>query len=72
MSNGCPVNLNDYIHNILLDGRARGRGYFKPRAVARMLDTNSNGLIYSKEIFLLVALELWHRCFVDHYPSDMN
>jgi asparagine synthase (glutamine-hydrolysing) len=64
--------LNDYVHDILLDDRTRSRGYFQQGAVTRLLDTDSKQQTCPKEIFLLVALELWHRCFIDHAPSQMN
>jgi asparagine synthase (glutamine-hydrolysing) len=62
--------LNDYVHDILLDDRTRGRGYFQQGAVTRLLDNDSKQRPYSKEIFLLVALELWHRCFVDQFAPE--
>jgi asparagine synthase (glutamine-hydrolysing) len=63
--------LKEYINAILLDDRAIKRGYFQRGAVSRMLDANGQRSAYSKEIFLLVALELWHRCFID-CPSQLK
>jgi asparagine synthase (glutamine-hydrolysing) len=65
-------DLNGYVRDILFDDRTIGRGYFHQGTVSRMLDANDKGSSYSKEIFLLVALELWHRCFIDHNASTMN
>jgi asparagine synthase (glutamine-hydrolysing) len=64
--------LNGYVRDILLDERATGRGYFQPGAISRMIDANGRRPTYSKEIFLLVALELWHRCFIDHNSPWMH
>ena len=63
MSNG----LSEHIRNILLDEKTLSRGYFQPAAISQMLDANDYRPAYSKEIFLMVALELWHRCFIDHF-----
>ncbi len=57
--------LNEYIHDVLLDERAINRGYFRRDAIEQLLDANSRRPTCSKEIFLLVALELWHRSFID-------
>lgn len=61
--------LKDYVRDVLLDERAINRGYFQRDAIMRLLDANSKSSAYSKEIFLLVALELWHRCFIDESPD---
>lgn len=57
--------LNEYIHDVLLNERTINRGYFRREAVSNLLDANSRQPTCSKEIFTLVALELWHRCFID-------
>jgi asparagine synthase (glutamine-hydrolysing) len=58
-------DLKDAVSSILLDSRATKRGYFRRPAVEQLIKSNSNGHDYSKEIFSLVTLELWHRMFVD-------
>lgn len=57
--------LNNYIHDMLLDERTINRGYFQREAIVGLLEANRRRPTYSKEIFILVALELWHRCFID-------
>lgn len=57
--------LNGYISDILLDKRTINRGYFNQRAISGLLDANRRQSTASKEIFLLTAIELWHRCFID-------
>jgi len=58
-------DLKEYVHDLLLDERTLNRGYFQREAIGRMLEANSRRQTSSKEIFLLVVLELWHRCFID-------
>jgi asparagine synthase (glutamine-hydrolysing) len=64
--------LRDHIRDVLTDDRTRGRGYFQQGAVTGLLESDNNPPIYSKEIFLLVALELWHRCFIDYKKPELN
>jgi asparagine synthase (glutamine-hydrolysing) len=58
-------DLKDTVWSILMDSRSIQRGYFRRAAVEQLIKSNSNGHDYSKEIFSLVILELWHRMFVD-------
>ncbi|ULA58170.1 MAG: Asparagine synthetase (glutamine-hydrolyzing) [Nitrospira sp.] len=58
-------DLKDYVQDLLLDQRTLNRGYFQRGAIAGMLAASSKRRIHSKEIFLLIVLELWHRCFID-------
>jgi asparagine synthase (glutamine-hydrolysing) len=58
-------SLREWASAILLDRRTANRGYFKAAAIEKLIDLNLRGLGYSKEIFSLVVLELWHRAFVD-------
>jgi len=71
--NGFPVpyerwlrqDLRDWVRHLLLDAKTTARGYFQKSAVERMLSANIALGDYSKEIFNLTVLELWHRQFVD-------
>jgi len=58
-------DLKNWVRDLLLDAKTTARGYFQKSAVERMLseDVASGG--YSKEIFDLTVLELWHRQFLD-------
>jgi asparagine synthase (glutamine-hydrolysing) len=58
-------NLRDWVGDILLDRKTLSRGYFKRGMVEELIHRNSNGADYSKELFSLVVLELWHRTFAD-------
>jgi asparagine synthase (glutamine-hydrolysing) len=63
------TDLYDYVHDLLLDGKTRGRGYFTEKGINGLLrsgDSNSR----SKEIFSLIVLELWHRTFADNNCSS--
>jgi asparagine synthase (glutamine-hydrolysing) len=58
------------IEEILLSDRARSRGYFEKDGVSRLLQVNRRESGYSKEVFSLLVLELWHRQFVDRRTPD--
>jgi hypothetical protein len=50
----------------LLDERARQRGIINPDFVARLLDWHDRKLgDYSIAIWMLLALELWFRAYLD-------
>lgn len=57
--------LKKQVADVLLSDRATKRGYFRKAEVERLLKANSKGGAYSKEIFSLLAVEMWHRRFVD-------
>ena len=58
-------DIGRYVREILFDEKTTRRGYFKQEVVAKILDDDSVRPTYSKEIFTLVVLELWHRRFID-------
>lgn len=58
-------NLREWVSGVLLDRKTLSRGYFKENAIEEIIRRNLNAPQYSKEIFSLVVLELWHRSFVD-------
>ncbi|MGB7516670.1 MAG: asparagine synthase (glutamine-hydrolyzing) [Candidatus Acidiferrum sp.] len=58
-------DLKDTVWSLLTDRRTIERGYFRKDAVEGLLQANSNGANYSKEIFSLLALELWQRTFLE-------
>ena len=65
-------DLKSGIQDILLSDRAVSRGYFKRNEIARVLRANSHNGNYSKELFSLLTLELWHQQFVDQAPIGRN
>lgn len=58
-------DLRSWVSHILLDKKAIERGYFQRKFVEKLISIDSVGGGYSKEIFSLVTLELWHRAFLD-------
>jgi asparagine synthase (glutamine-hydrolysing) len=58
-------DLKDLVWDVLTDRKTINRGYFSTDAVERLLQANSNGANYSKEIFSLLSLDLWQRAFLD-------
>lgn len=57
--------LKNLVHDVLMDSKTIGRGYFRREAVENLLQANSNGRDFSKEIFSLLSLELWQRTFIE-------
>lgn len=57
--------LRDFARDHLTDGTARGRGYFQPAQVSKLLDEHDHGIDNSTRIWNLLQLELWHRNFID-------
>jgi asparagine synthase (glutamine-hydrolysing) len=57
--------LSDWVKDILLDSRSVQRGYFDRKGIERLISDDERQGGYSKEIFSLAMLELWHRTFVD-------
>jgi asparagine synthase (glutamine-hydrolysing) len=54
--------LKDYVRQVLLDRQTLGRGYFRPQAVARLIDDHQQGRFdHSARLWALLMLELWHR-----------
>ena len=58
-------DLKNVVWDVLTDRRTIERGYFRKDAVVGLLQANSNGSNYSKEIFSLLTLELWQRTFLE-------
>lgn len=58
-------DLKDMVWSVLTDHRTIERGYFSKGAIEALLQSNSTGANYSKEIFSLLTLELWQRTFLE-------
>ncbi len=56
--------LHDWMLDILLDRQTLARGYFEKRAIEKLIAQDSKEGGCSKELFCLIVLELWHRCFI--------
>jgi asparagine synthase (glutamine-hydrolysing) len=57
--------LRGWVREILLDSRTTNRGYFNKAAIDGLLSKNLEFGHGSREIFSLVALELWNREFLE-------
>ena len=63
------AEFRDQLRELLLSNRALSRGYFLKSGIERMLDTGGRGADYSKSLFSMAVLELWHRQFIDARSS---
>jgi asparagine synthase (glutamine-hydrolysing) len=63
--------LREYFEDILFSGRAEQRGYFDYGYVKKMWGYHLQGLRdHSDQLWTLLMLELWHRCFVDNHARN--
>jgi asparagine synthase (glutamine-hydrolysing) len=62
--------LKGWLSDILLDRTTLSRGYFRKSAVEELLSENGRSGRYSKEVFSLAVLELWHREFLKKSSSS--
>jgi len=59
------TDLKDWIRDLLLDRESLDRGYFDKKWIEYLISQNTAlGGSYSKELFSLAVLELWHRQFL--------
>jgi asparagine synthase (glutamine-hydrolysing) len=58
-----------HIREVLLGERARGRGFFRPRYIEKMLDDHLHGRRNHRSlIWSLLCFEWWNRLFIDREP----
>ena len=59
--------LRELPREVLLDGRATGRGLFETEEIERMIDRHQDGSgkDYSNHLWALIQLEMWFRTYVD-------
>ncbi len=62
-------DLRGWLRDILLDRRTLARGYFDKRCIERLISEDLRRGGYSKELFSLAVLEMWHRVFLDENTS---
>lgn len=59
-------DLRELAHDLLLDRRARERGWFRPATVERLLGEHAAGRAdHAHRLWCLVMLELWLRTWVE-------
>jgi asparagine synthase (glutamine-hydrolysing) len=59
-------DLREMAYDTLLAPRAVQRGYFRPQALATLLDAHDRGdANHAEYLWDLLMLELWHQTFID-------
>lgn len=57
----------------LFDSKTQARGYFKKAAIEHLIKRDQRQSGYSKEIFCVLTLELWHRVILGNgFDSRKN
>jgi asparagine synthase (glutamine-hydrolysing) len=63
--------LCDFARETLLSPTALARGYFRPEAVAKLLEEHLSGARnHGYQLWSLLTLELWHRQWIDQAAVD--
>lgn len=62
--------MKSWVHDVLFDRRTLNRGYFNRSSIQDLIKRNQTSGGYSKEVFSLLTLELWHREFVDAHGTQ--
>jgi asparagine synthase (glutamine-hydrolysing) len=63
--------LRGLVRDVLLSEQCLSRGYWKPEALTRIVNDHLNSKVDREQgIWVLLALELWHRLFVDDNGSE--
>ena len=63
--------LNEFIRDNLLSDQAFSRGYFNPNEITQIVEEHLSGKVdHNRTIWSLLALEMWHRLFVDDDGSE--
>jgi asparagine synthase (glutamine-hydrolysing) len=69
------TDLKDWLVDLVLSREAVGRGYFDKKGIEGLLSEHARSGKYSKELFSLAVLELWHREFLKktgaHIPREV-
>lgn len=62
--------LHQALHDLLLDIRARQRGWLRPEAVRQLLDEHREGRMdHGHRLYALLGLEVWARQYLDRLPG---
>ncbi len=58
--------LRNFVRDTLLDERSLSRGYYRPEVLRQVVNDHLNAKVdRSRSIWSLLAIEIWHRLFVD-------
>jgi asparagine synthase (glutamine-hydrolysing) len=63
------TDMRGWLKELLLDRVTIERGYFQKASVENLIGENVRTGAYSKELFCLAVLELWHRTFLCPTPA---
>ncbi len=58
------TDMREWLVDLLMDRQTLERGYFNRKAIEFLLSQSAASGRYSKELFCLAVLELWHRVFL--------
>ena len=65
-------HLDQLARDVLLDARARRRGWLDPRATERLLTrADLRNELRAKRVLTLVCLELWAQCYLDRPREEL-
>lgn len=63
--------LRDFVRRTLLSERCLARGYWEPSALKGLVENHLEGRVDREQgLWVLLALEIWHRLFVDDDGSE--
>lgn len=61
--------LKSFAFDVLLDDKARGRGYFNTAMIERLWHEHARGReVWDGHLWLLMNFEMWHRIYLDREP----
>lgn len=65
--------LRDVIEDVCSEATIKNRGLFSPGAVRNLLDSHMRQRRdFNNQLWILLSLELWQRCYLDLPPGDLN
>lgn len=64
------TDLREFVSDRLLERNGLLTGYFRKEKIAELVQMHQKGAGYSREIFCLLVLHLWHDCFTGNGVDD--
>jgi asparagine synthase (glutamine-hydrolysing) len=64
--------LRGMVEDTLLSPHSLGRGYFRPEAIRSVVEKQMAGENHAVRLGSLMAIEMWHRQFIDQSPSGVS
>ncbi|MBK8047629.1 MAG: hypothetical protein IPK16_11195 [Anaerolineales bacterium] len=59
------VEMQPWVESVLLSPNALARGILNPQYQQRLVEDHMHGADYARELGVLLAIELWHRAYID-------